>query len=55
MNYKDWEKVVPVAITADSLWKMRAYRLALFLADVGWHDVTKLGQDRRTISLSDQL
>lgn len=34
---------------------MEAYRIALFLADLGWHDVTKLAQDRRTISLSDQL
>jgi four helix bundle protein len=34
---------------------MRAYRLALFAADVGWFDVTKLMQDRRTVELSDQL
>jgi four helix bundle protein len=55
MNYKDWERLVPEAITADSLWKMAAYRLALFLADIGWYNVTKLTQDRRTLSLSDQL
>ena len=55
MRYEEWEKVVPKAITADSLWKMTAYRLALFLSDVGWHDVTKLMKDRRTIALSDQL
>jgi four helix bundle protein len=55
MNYQDWENSVPEAITADSLWKMTAYRLALFLADVSWHDVTKLVQDRRTIGLADQL
>ena len=34
---------------------MAAYRLALFLGYVGWHDVTKLSQDRRTIGLSSQL
>ncbi len=34
---------------------MTAYRLALFLGDLGWHDVAKLAQDRRTLSLSDQL
>ncbi len=39
----------------DSLWKIEAYRLALFLADIGWHDATKLLQDRRTIALADQL
>lgn len=55
MNYKEWEKLVPETITADSLWKMAAYRLALFLADIGWQDVTKFIQDRRTLGLSDQL
>ena len=55
MNYKEWERTVPETITGDSLWKMTAYRLALFLADLGWHDVTKLIRDRCTISLSDQL
>src|SRR5262245_61641059 len=46
---------MPAEFKADSLWKMTAYRLALFLGDVGWHDTTKLLQDRRTIALSDQL
>jgi four helix bundle protein len=55
MNYEEWERTVPGEITADSLWKMEAYRLGLFAADVGWHDVTKLMQDRRTLGLSDQL
>jgi four helix bundle protein len=55
MNYDEWEATVPETITADSLWKMQAYRFALFLADIGWHDVTKLMQDRRTIGLADQL
>ncbi len=47
MNYEQWEKTVPETITGDSLWKMTAYRLALFLADLGWHDVTKLMRDQR--------
>lgn len=55
MNYTEWLGTVPEAITNDSLWKMKAYRLALFLADIGWHDVTKLSQDNRTIALSNQL
>ena len=55
MNYQEWEATVPETITADSLWQMQAYRFALFLADMGWHDVTKLMQDRRTIGLADQL
>ena len=55
MNFDEWIKTVPEAITKDSLWSLKVYRLALFAADIGWHDVTKLTQDRRTLSLSDQL
>ncbi len=55
MNYEDWKREVPEAIIGDVLWKMKVYRLALFAANFGWHDITKLAQDRRTVSLSDQL
>ena len=55
MTYEDWEREVPETITGDGLWKMKVYRLALFAAHLGWHDITKLAQDRRTVSLSDQL
>ena len=55
MVYAAWEKSVPEAITSDPLWRVEAYRLALFSADLGWHDVTKLMSDRRTRSLGDQL
>ena len=55
MNYDEWVKTVPEAITGDTLWKLKVYRLAMFAADIGWHDVTKLMQDKRTLDLSDQL
>ena len=55
MNYETWAKTVPAEITEDSLWKMEAYRLALFAADLGWHDVTKLTGDRRTLDIASQL
>lgn len=55
MNYEDWESSVPAAITDDSLWKMKAYRLALFLGDISWRDVNKLMQDKRMTSLANQL
>lgn len=55
MNYKTWEERVPDNIKGDSLWKMEAYRLALFAAEIGWQDVTRLAQDQRTRRLSDQL
>jgi four helix bundle protein len=55
VNYEEWMQSAPETMREDSLWKMSAYRLALFACDVGWHDVTTLMKDRRTISLSDQL
>ncbi len=55
MEYEEWEQTVPLEIRDDSLWQVKAYRLATFLADLGWPDVTKLMSDRRTIGLADQL
>jgi four helix bundle protein len=55
VTYKQWEVVVPASITDDVLWKVSVYRYSLFLGDVAWQDVTRLMQDRRTISLADQL
>jgi hypothetical protein len=28
MSYNEWEQTVPDSFKADSLWKMKAYRLA---------------------------
>jgi four helix bundle protein len=55
VNYEEWEQSVPETIRADVLWRVTAYRLALFLLDIGWHDVERLGQDHRTRGLADQL
>lgn len=55
MDFTRWEESVPEEIRGDSLWRVEAYRLGLFCADVGWHDTTRLRQDRRTLGLSDQL
>jgi four helix bundle protein len=55
MNYVEWEQGVPETLKGDSLWKMRVYRLGLYLNDAGWHDTTTLMRDRRTQGLSDQL
>ncbi len=55
MNYEEWLGSVPTEITGNPLWKVEAYRLALFAGDLGWHDVTKLVKDKRTLGLSDQL
>ena len=55
MTYKEWMESVPEVIKGDPVWRVEAYRLALFAGDLAWQDVTKLVGDRRTISLADQL
>jgi len=55
MKFDEWVASPPKEITGDSLWKMEAYRLALFATEIGWHDVTELMKDRRTIGVADQL
>lgn len=55
MTYEEWETMVPEAIAGDALWRVQAYRLALFAADIGWEDVNRLVKDRRTRALADQL
>ncbi len=55
VNYQEWLKSVPELFTGDALWKMVVYRYSLFIADLAWHDVTKLVGDRRTVDLSNQL
>jgi len=55
MNYVEWEKNVPDVLREDLLWKMKVYRLSLFLSDICWKDVSALVKDPRTKSLSNQL
>jgi four helix bundle protein len=55
LTFEEWASKVPDEITADSLWRVEAYRLALFACELGWQDVTRLAQDKRTNALSNQL
>ena len=55
MTYDEWLASVPSELSDDPLWRMEVYRFALFASDLAWRDVTKLAQDKRTVSLSDQL
>jgi len=54
-SYEDWVASVSAEITGDSLWKIDVYRLAVFIGDISWRDVTRLIEDKRTLGLSDQL
>lgn len=54
-SYEEWMASAPEEIKGDALWKTDVYRLALFIGDISWYDVTRLMQDKRTLDLSDQL
>ena len=55
VNFQEWIETVSADFKDDVLWKMTVFRIAMFLGDLSWFDVTKLVADRRTINLSDQL
>jgi len=55
MTYEEWESQVAEEIRADALWKMEAYRLALFLYDLAWQDSERLLQDPRGREVTKQL
>jgi four helix bundle protein len=55
MTFDEWKKSVPQAITNDSLWRVEAYRLSLFLADLSMIDFPQLIKRRPTWSHADQL
>src|SRR5207248_2665809 len=42
MTLKEWELTVPKQIREDTLWRVEAYRLGLFIHDLVWADATKL-------------
>lgn len=55
ITYEEWEKQVPDEIRSDPLWKMEAYRLALFLYDLAWEDCGRMMRDRRGQAVAKQL
>jgi len=55
VSYEQWKRDVPSSIRNDTLWKVEAYRLALFLGDIYWRDTSALTGDRRARSLADPL
>src|SRR5687768_1648971 len=55
MTFEEWEAGVPVVVRSDSLWRVKAYRLALFLSDLAWEDAAKLILEPRARGTADQL
>ena len=54
-SYEKWEKMVPEEIKQEAVWGLYAYRKALFLFDLCWHDCEKLLRDIRGRKVAEQL
>lgn len=55
MTCQQWEATVRQVIRSDTLWRVEAYRLSLYLSDLAWEDATALLRDPRTRDIADQL
>lgn len=55
MTFSEWQATVPAVIRADSLWRVEAYRLSLFLSDLAWDDAKLLLRDPCTCDVANQL
>jgi four helix bundle protein len=55
MTYDEWEQTVPPQIKGDTLWRVKAYRLSLFLADLVWADVKAFERSVRTKEVAEQI
>src|SRR5215216_6995852 len=55
MDYDEWAATVPEAITSDAIWRMKVYRLSLYLGDLAWDDVTRLASDPHAQSITHLL
>jgi four helix bundle protein len=55
MNFAGWCETAPEEIKRDRVWRVKAYQMALFAADIAGADLEQFVKDRRTLALSDQL
>lgn len=54
-TYEEWEATVPAGIKDDQPWTLRAFRVALFLADLAERDCAKLALHSVDRVTTDQL
>lgn len=55
MTIDEWEAGVPAGLRGDALWKRQDYRLASYVADTAWDDVTRLSEHAGAREVGAQL
>jgi four helix bundle protein len=53
--FEDWQKRAPGELRADPIWRVTAYRLALYAVELGWNDARVLDSKRVTRPIGSQL
>jgi four helix bundle protein len=54
-SFEDWEAAADDGFRADPLWRMTAYRLAVYMLEAGWEDVKALDRSALTKPIATQL
>jgi four helix bundle protein len=55
MTFDEWEATVPAAVKQDVIWRVQAYRLALYLAACALEDSRVMREDERLEQTASQL
>ena len=55
MAYDEWETTIPAAVRQDVIWRVQAYRLALYLASCAEEDTRGMGEGLRFAETASQL
>ena len=55
MTYDEWEATVPAAVKQDVIWRVQAYRLALYLGSCAGDDSRSMHEDARLDQTVSQL
>jgi four helix bundle protein len=54
-SFEAWQGSADKAVQSDAVWKVAAYRLALYAVEIGWQDVMILDRARVTRPSASQL
>jgi four helix bundle protein len=54
-SFESWQARAHEALRADALWRVTAYRLALYAIEIGWEDARVIDRSRITRPIGSQL
>jgi four helix bundle protein len=55
MDFEQWERDSAAALSGDPIWRMKAYRMALFALEPAWDDALRFRRHAVLYSVANQL